>query len=258
MIGKKTNMHFQSLIDNLENNETYEKEQEKETKAEIVKSECPNCQRLFQNLLKHISRSTCKSKIEESVVLELKQTAKMKHKAQNKEHKASSRKNLEMHETNQKREERLVKKRKISKAIRDSRLKEDPENLRNKEKQTKRISRKKQRKENPSYENPRIKEKDIYEDILEEDEYSKRFWKYKKYEKLQEKLFGKETIEDWKKRIEKEKELYGNEDWELKMERYEKIDLDRKIKKQLEKEKEFQERNKNIFCLKLSIFDNPN
>ena len=28
LIGKKTNMHFQSLIDNLENNETYEKEQE--------------------------------------------------------------------------------------------------------------------------------------------------------------------------------------------------------------------------------------
>ena len=257
LIGLKTNIHFQSLLENFLDKKSNGKDKDTEAQDVEVKNECSNCHKKFQNLLKHISRSPCKSKIDDSIISELKERAKMKHKAKNNFYKASSRKNLEMHETYAKREERLNKKRKIAKQIRESRLKEDSSKLRKTENDKKRLSRKKQRKENPYYENPRFKEKDIYEDILEEDVYSKRRWKYRKYEELQEKLFGKEDLEDWKKRYDKEQEIYGEESWEQKMERYEKTDLDRRIKKQQEKEKEFRERNRATFNSKLSVFDNP-
>ena len=249
LIGKKTDIHFQSLLEH----QKEAKESEKETKEDVaVKSECPNCHKLFENPLKHISRSSCKNKIDDNVVLELKEKAMSKHKAENKVRKARSRKKLQMHETFQEREERLLTKRKLSKKLRESLLKTNPEDLRMKEKSKKRLSRIKQRQENPDYENPRFKEKDIYENILEENDYSK---KERKYKKLQEILFGQETFDDWVHRCDKEKEIYGKETWDQKIERYEKTVSEIRMKKQQKKEQEFKDRNKDTFSLKLSSFD---
>ena len=110
----------------------------------------------------------------------------------------------------------------------------------------------KQKQENPYYENPRFKEKDIYEDILEETDYAKKERKYKKLQKI---LFGEETFDEKMLRYEKEKELYGKETWDQTMERYEKTVSENRIKKQQQKEQEFKDRNKDIFSLKLSPFD---
>ena len=54
-----------------------------------------------------------------------------------------------MHETIEERKERLIKKQKISKKLRESELKDNPEDLRLKEKTKKRLSRMKQKQENP-------------------------------------------------------------------------------------------------------------
>ena len=90
----KTDIHIQSLLENIEEQKKDEKEPEKKTKEDkVMKSECPNCFKLFENLLKHISRSSCKNKVDDKVVLELKEKAESKHKADNKVHKARSRKN---------------------------------------------------------------------------------------------------------------------------------------------------------------------
>ena len=138
LIGKKTDIHFQSLLDNLQDQKTKESEPcEKNEEDKIVKSECPNCQKSFQDLLKHLSRGACKNKVDENVVLELKEKAKKKHKAQNKVCKARSRKNLEMCETFEEREDRLSKKQKVSKNLRESKLKENPKDLRDKERSKK-------------------------------------------------------------------------------------------------------------------------
>ena len=89
----------------------------------------------------------------------MKEKAKLKDKAQNKVHKATSRKRLELQETYEEREERLRKKRKDAKELRDLQIKHNSEEVRKQEKHSKRTSRSKQLEADPNYERPRYKEK---------------------------------------------------------------------------------------------------
>ena len=70
-----------------------EDEDEEENIEEQEKEECPNCEKSFQHLLKHIAgNKTCKAKLDKIFVETLKNKAKIKHKSESTERKRKSRK----------------------------------------------------------------------------------------------------------------------------------------------------------------------
>ena len=159
LIGQKTDLHFQSLIedDKANSSEQEVKECEDESGSEDETIDCPNCQKKFKHLLKHVDKSKCKNKIEAKLIQDLKDKAIARNKARNTEIKAQSRKRLQMHESFDDRKYRLQKKSEIMKALRERKRKSDYEKLKNSERESKQLSRVKQKEADPDYERPRFK-----------------------------------------------------------------------------------------------------
>ena len=159
IIGLKTNIHYQSLLVS----NCHQLEDVPSTSHPKNTSNCPNCDKSYVQLLKHISQTDCKNKVDQNFIQELRDKTKSRNKEQNKVHKANSRKFIQFHESSKERESRLLKKREVMKKLRDKKVKENGKLVRDKEKSDKRKSRIKQKNENPNYENPPFKEKwDLY------------------------------------------------------------------------------------------------
>lgn len=236
-IGNKTDLHFQSLL------EVTKTKKKKPDNEEQEDTKCPNCQQPFEHILKHISKSKCKDKVNDEFIQELRRNAEAKHRFENKVRKANSRRKIQMHENYDQREERLKRKKTEVKEERRRKLKENPDELRKKEKMIKRSRRFKQKAENPNYENPKFKENIR---MVYSDSGSETRWKAKKFDELEIELFGEETLEQVEKRYEKEREVHGKETWEERFERYKNLKKEMLWKEQKSKEKCFLEKNKDL------------
>ena len=67
-IASKTNIHFQSL---LELKKQKLKKPKKKAEQGQEDRKCPNCMKPFEHLLKHIGKSSCRGKVDEKFIQDL-------------------------------------------------------------------------------------------------------------------------------------------------------------------------------------------
>ena len=108
-IGKKTDLHYQSLLPSQTATEDWESDEETSEEEELPDSECPHCGKMSKHLLIHIARAKdCKENIEMDYIETLRQLSKLRHKAENAERKAKSRKRIQARENMERRQSRLA------------------------------------------------------------------------------------------------------------------------------------------------------
>ena len=108
-IGKKTDLHYQSLLPSQTATEDWESDEETSEEEELPDSECPHCGKMSKHLLIHIARAKdCKENIEIDYIESLRQLSKVRHKGENAERKAKSRKRIQARENRERRQSRLA------------------------------------------------------------------------------------------------------------------------------------------------------
>ena len=108
-IGKKTDLHYQSLLPSETAMEDWESTEESSEEDDLPEKICPHCGKISKHLLIHIARAkNCKNNIEKDFIDNLKLLSDIRHKVENAKRKAKSRKINEARENRERRESRLA------------------------------------------------------------------------------------------------------------------------------------------------------
>ena len=108
-IGKKTDLHYQSLLPSETAMEDWESSQESSEEDDLPEKACPHCGKISKHLLIHIARAkNCKNNIQKDFIENLKQLSDIRHKVENAKRKAKSRKRNEARENKEMRESHLA------------------------------------------------------------------------------------------------------------------------------------------------------
>ena len=147
IIGVKTDLYYQSLLPNIISGMDSDDEEEEEDNVEEKEEEkCPNCEKSFLHLLKHIAgNKSCKEKLDQKYVSELKKKAEIRHKEESTERKRRSRKRKKVSEDYEERESRLALQSYYQAKSREKKRKLDPEGTTKEEKEIRAKNRSKQR-----------------------------------------------------------------------------------------------------------------
>ena len=108
-IGKKTDLHYQSLLPSETAMEDWESTEESSEEDDLPEKKCPHCGKISRHLLIHIARAkNCKNNIEKDFIDNLKLLSDIRHKVENAKRKAKSRKINKARENRERRESRLA------------------------------------------------------------------------------------------------------------------------------------------------------